>query len=279
VLEARRASERRALALDLLHDLGEAPLRFQPHAKLDEDPEQVGQRIRDTLAVTGDAQSRWRDADGRLAFRAWRQRIEDVGVLVFQATPISTDVASGFAIAEDLLPVIVVNRKDVPTGRTFSLLHEFAHLMLGVSGVSDADITDAARPPEEQSIEVFCNHAAAAALIPAPLLLNEERVAAHGSRATDWTDAEIDELARGFGVSRDALLRRLLTFGRTTEDFYRQKRGQYLAWFKAQQDRKRAEVGEGGIPRNMPQETVSNYGQPLVRIILENYFQDRVSLM
>ena len=45
------------------------------------------------------------------------------------------------------------------------MLHEFAHLMVRVSGVSDLE-TDERRPPEDQRIEVFCNHVAAAALMP-----------------------------------------------------------------------------------------------------------------
>jgi Zn-dependent peptidase ImmA (M78 family) len=43
--------------------------------------------------------------------------------------------------------VIAVNRKDPPTRRTFSLLHEFAHLMVRISGVSDLE-ADAKRPPK-----------------------------------------------------------------------------------------------------------------------------------
>ena len=61
------------------------------------------------------------------------------------------------------------------------LLHEFAHLMVRVSGVSDLE-TDAKRPPEDQRIEVFCNHVAAAALIPREALLSDPRVIAQGPR-------------------------------------------------------------------------------------------------
>ncbi len=199
------------------------------------------------------------------------------GFLVFQATSFDAEEASGFAVAEDRAPLIVVNRKDPPTRRSFSLLHELAHLMLHVSGVSDLH-TDDARPPEDQAIEVFCNHVAAAALIPKGWLLNEARVVARGARATTWTDSEIADLARTFSVSREALVRRLLTFGRTTEAFYRQKRGQYLAEYLAQRQKQREETSGEGIPRNMPQETVSNFGGPLVRMILGNYYQDRLTL-
>lgn len=276
-LEVRRARQRRELALELLDDLGDAAPAFALAAALDEDPEAVGARIRVALGVSNEDQSRWRDADGRAAFNGWRNRIEEAGTLVFQATRFTSEEASGFALSEDLFPVIVINRKDAPTRRTFSLLHELAHLMLRVSGVSDLDADDH-RPPEDQAIEVFCNRVAAAALIPKDWLLREAHVAARGASATDWTDGEISGLARTFSVSREVLLRRLLTFGRTTDAFYRQKRGQYLAEFQAQRQRQREQGSEKGMARNMPQETVSNFGRPLVRMILGNYYQDRLTL-
>jgi hypothetical protein len=277
VLEWRRASQRRALAIELLEDIAEQPSPFVLEAIPTENPEDVGGRIRDALRITGAEQGRWRDQDGRAALRAWRDRIEAAGVLVFQVTRVGGDEASGFAIASDILPIIAINRKDTPTRRTFSLLHEFAHLMLRVSGVSDLD-TDASRPPEDQRIEVFCNHVAAAAIMPMPDLLNDPRVRTHARRAVDWDDAEISDIARSFGTSREALVRRLLTFDLTTETFYRRKRAQYQAERLAQAERDRAKPGDDGRPRNMPLETVSNYGRPLVQMILDNYYQDRLSL-
>jgi Zn-dependent peptidase ImmA (M78 family)/DNA-binding transcriptional regulator YiaG len=276
-LELRTANERRELALELAADLEQVIQRFTLAATQGEDPERVGERIRATLDVTAQLQADWRDTDGRAGFNGWRSRIEECGVLVFQATRIEAEEASGFAIAADTLPVIAVNRKDPPTRRTFSLLHEFAHLMVRISGVSDLE-ADAKRPPEDQRIEVFCNHVAAAALIPRDALLSEPRVIEQGRRSTNWSDDTLSELARQFNVSREALLRRLLTFDRTTADFYRQKRAQYVAEYLAMRERKKEKSADEDIKRNMPVETVSNFGRPLVRMLLSNYYQDRITL-
>jgi Zn-dependent peptidase ImmA (M78 family) len=253
-LETRMANERRQLALELAADLGRDIPRFALTATEKEDPEHVGERIRVALGVTVQLQANSKDTDGRAGFNAWRSRIEESGVLVFQATRIETEEASGFAIAADTLPVIAVNRKDPPTRRTFSLLHEFAHLMVCVSGVSDLE-TDAKRPPEDQRIEVFCNQVAAAALIPRNALLSEPRVIEHGPRSTNWSDGVLTDLARQFNVSREALLRRLLTFDRTTEDFYRQKRAQYIAGYLAMRERQKETSADADRKRNMPLET------------------------
>jgi Zn-dependent peptidase ImmA (M78 family)/DNA-binding XRE family transcriptional regulator len=274
-MEIRASSERRELALELASDLEEPIKPFKLSAKITDDPEQVGQTIRESLDVTEDVQFKWKDADGRAAFNAWRGRIEEVGVLVFQTITYSSEQASGFAIAAEELPVIAVNRKDPLTRRTFSLLHEFSHLMIRVSGVSDLE-TDVARPPEDQKIEVFCNHVAAAALIPKQSLLAQQIVRARGPKSTAWKDDEIKDLARLFGASRETLLRRLLSFERTTQEFYSLKRAQYNSEYQAQRIRDREQPKE--IKRNVPVETVSNFGRPLVRMLLDNYHRDRMSL-
>jgi Zn-dependent peptidase ImmA (M78 family) len=274
-LEIRGSAERRELALDLAADLDQEIPKFTLTAEITENPEVVGARIRDALGVTDELQANWRDADGRTGFNAWRTRIESTGTLVFQTTTFPTNEASGFAISAELSPVISVNRKDALTRRTFSLLHEFAHLMVGVSGVSDLE-TDERRPPEDQRIEVFCNQVAAAALIPKESLLAQPVVAEHGLRAEGWSDAQISDLARRFNVSREALVRRLLTLNRTTNDFYNRKRSQYIAEYQAALTRQREKTTE--VKRNMPQETVSHFGRPLVRMLLGNYYQDRLTL-
>jgi Zn-dependent peptidase ImmA (M78 family)/transcriptional regulator with XRE-family HTH domain len=276
-LEIRAANERRELALELAEDLEQDVPKFTLSATIQEDAEIVGARIRATLGITTDLQLHWRDNDGRAGFNAWRGRIENLGVLVFQTTRFASDEASGFAITADTLPVIAVNRNDTPTRRTFSLVHELAHLMIRVSGVSELE-TDVNRPPEDQRIEVLCNSIAAAALVPRDVLLAEPFVVSHGVRSANWSDAEIGDLARNFNVSREALLRRLLVLNRTTDDFYRQKRAQYIAEYFERRKRKKEEATEVDMKRNMPQETVSNFGKRLVNMLLDNYHQDRMTL-
>ncbi|MER9850178.1 ImmA/IrrE family metallo-endopeptidase [Mesorhizobium sp. M0106] len=272
------ATERRELARELADDLGQELIRFDMQAALNDRPDNVGETIRSALGITTALQNAWRDSDGRASFNAWRSRIEAKGVLIFQTTRFDTEEASGFAIADDILPIIAVNRKDPPTRRTFSLVHELAHLLLKVSGVSDLD-TDAARPAEDQRLEIFCNHVAAASLMPRDAVLNDPRISGRPLRSTDWSDNEISDIARSFGVSREAILRRLLTFDRTTPEFYTMKRGQYQAERQAWLKKQKQEASEGpGIPRNMPQETLSNFGKPLVQMIIGNYHQENLTL-
>jgi Zn-dependent peptidase ImmA (M78 family) len=274
-LEVRAAQQRRELALELLEDLGEEPLPFTFTATLEDDPEATGERIREVLDVTYNVQRQWRDP--RIAFNNWRMRIEALDALVFQMTRVEADEVSGLALAEELLPVIAVNRKTSFTRRTFSLLHEFTHLMLRLSGVSDLDV-DAERPPEDQRVEVFCNRVAAAALMPQGQVLSEPRIQAHRRDRDVWNDDDISDLATIYSVSREALLRRLLTFGLTTQQFYRTKRAQYNEEFLAQQRRQRERQKGQDFRRNPPRDAISTIGKPFVRLVLDNYYQDRITL-
>lgn len=108
--------------------------------------------------------------------------------------------------------MIVVNRKDALSGRTFCLLHEFTHLTLRRSGICDFD-KSAFWPPEEQKVEVFCNAVAAAALMPRERFLTENIELQRAKDQPSRSDDELIELARQYSVSREAALRRLLTLG------------------------------------------------------------------
>jgi Zn-dependent peptidase ImmA (M78 family) len=122
-MEICASNERRELGRELASDLEEPTKPFQLSAKISDDPESIGRTIRASLGVTDALQFKWKDADGRAAFNARRNRIEEYGVLVFQTTTFASEEASGFAIAAEELPVIAVNRKDPLTRRSFSLLH------------------------------------------------------------------------------------------------------------------------------------------------------------
>ncbi len=275
--EIRVAHQRRELAMELLSDLDEEQKPFGLTFGLTIDPETAGQMVCEFLGITMNVMDSYRgDATGRKGFNLWRQHIENSGVLVFQTTRIPSEEVSGFALAYDVLPTVVINRKDAPVRRLFSLAHEFAHLALRKSGVSDLDI-DAIRPPEDSAIEVFCNRVAAAALMPLRIFEAEPTVVTHGA-SKSWTDGEIATLANRYNVSRDAILLRLLAFDRTTYRFYQAKHEEYAEEYRRKKILERGSSPSKSIPRNMPQEVLSNFGRPFVEIIMGNYYQDRLTL-
>lgn len=269
--EIRAAQQRRELALELREELDEPvePFPFRLHG---ENAEQAGEAIRRFLGIEGgQILESGGDANGRLGFNTWRKAVEGSGVLVFQSSRVPQSEASGFALAYETMPVIVVNRKDTPQRRLFSMLHEFAHVALRESGVSDLKLD--AIQVQNPDIEVRCNAIASAALMPRDVLLAELDAAM--GRQQSLTDEVIVRVARRFGVSRPALLLRLISQRRSTWDFYFQKLVQYAAEYERQQAERSP---AGAMKRNMPQESLSNLGRPFIGLVLGNYYQRRITL-
>ncbi|WP_160119844.1 ImmA/IrrE family metallo-endopeptidase [Rhodovarius lipocyclicus] len=261
----RQARERREFALELRAELNDPIRPYTLTAQLGADIEATGQAIRDYLGVTDTDQQQWK----RKAFDAWRIAMENRDVLVFMVPRLPLAEMRGTAIAERELPVILVNGQDRTFGRVFTLLHEFCHLALRQSGVSSAggDQDDAPNP----AVERFCNAAAAAALMPKGWLLNEPLVRQKGTAKT-WDNEELEALALRFGVSREAMLRRLLTLGKTTQAFYEQARPS----FQAEYDELAEQKSKGGPPQHL--QVLSQLGRSFTRLVFEGYHERRLTL-
>ncbi len=270
-LEMRRARRRRAVALDLLAELARPIPETPPRAGLDHDPEELAALGRGWLGITLQAQTAWSDEYEALA--GWLTAFEARGILVFQTGHVALDEMRGFSLNERELPVIVLNAKDSPRGRVFTMVHEFTHLMLRQGGVCDPlGIGRRAHTPDER-IEVFCNRVAGAMLVPRDALLGHPTVAPFRVRR-DWPDEALQQLAHDFAVSEEVVLRRLLIVGRTTAEFYERRRAQYLARYRAVAERRR-EQQEGFAP--FYRVVLRDNGRHYTRLILEAFDRERIT--
>ncbi len=187
---------------------GLPPVSFVGRVRLDDAPETVAANLRDTLGVSiaeRQALPTWTDALRQLMTRA-----EESGVLVMASSIVGAnshrklDVGEfrGFALADELAPLLFLNGADSKAAQMFSLAHELAHLALGESGVSDAE----AGCVPEQGIERWCNRVAAELLMPLAATRNSAQPEAP-------IEQEIQRLARLFKVSSLVALRRLFDAG------------------------------------------------------------------
>jgi Zn-dependent peptidase ImmA (M78 family)/transcriptional regulator with XRE-family HTH domain len=263
-LVIRDAHSRREAALELFDELDEEPPQFKPSARLTDDPEVVGNRLRAAL-VNGTPPA---TGDPRLVFNFWRTAAEGAGVLVFQAEDVDVDEMRGFSISERPLPAVVLNIKDAFAARSFSLFHELAHVMLNRGGLC---IFEEQGPHTDfQQTEVFCNHVAGAALLPAADLLREPGMPAH--RVSQVPDTAIAEVAKRYGASREAVLRRLVILDRVPVAFYQRKRQEYAREFERRSQAPR----QGGFapPYTM---AVATSGKLFTRLVLQAYDDERIT--
>ncbi len=261
--EIRLAAGRRGTLLEILGP--DAPQTRLPEIRLEgTDTEEAAAAIRKHLGIPLAEQKTWREP--RAAFQRWREALEGIGVLVFQTTHVDVREMRGFSIVEPQLPVILLNGGDAHAGRAFSAIHELCHLILRDGGLCLPGNHE--REAGGNDHEVLCNRVAGAVLVPAPALLTEPAVRRTAGRE-GWTDIDLAALAREFGSSREAILRRLLILGRTTERFYRLKRQQFQAEWEAQQER------DFAVPVHT--RTLNRLGRLYARTVLEGFYDGRVS--
>lgn len=173
-----------------------------------DDVVRTAESIRKTLGVSTDARAQmptWTEALRQLIAKA-----EEIGVLVMASSIVGSnshrglDVEEfrGFALADDLAPLVFVNAADSKAAQMFTLAHELVHLWAGESGVSDVE---AGRVPQRR-VERWCNAVAAELLAPLDAVRAELRADAPVAQ-------EMQRLARVFKVSSLVALRRLFDAG------------------------------------------------------------------
>lgn len=265
----RRALEQQEVMQELLRSDGEPLDARVPHASVDEDADVVGARARAALQVELKTQFAWRDPD--TALKGWVEALERVGILVLRTSEVPTREMRGFSIPGDV-PVLVINALDPPRAQAFTALHEFTHLMLHVEGLCDLV---GATTGDSAVIEPWCNAVAAAAFMP-----RDEFLQGLGGEAVfkpSWDEEVIGQLSDRWSVSREVVVRRLLTLGLTSQDFYRAKRDEYqvayAAWREEQRIQRRSNKG-GPPPYRM---AVRDRGRPYVRMILDAYHRNELS--
>ncbi len=192
--------------------MGESPLAFVGSVRVADDVVRTAARIRVELGVDLDARRRmptWTNA-----LRHLIEQADGLGILVMcngvvhnnNYRHLDPQEFRGFAMADDLAPLVFINGADTKAAQMFTLAHELAHIWLGQSAVSDSQPT--AVPV--QQVERWCNEVAAELLVP----LEAMRQAYQPDG--DLAD-EAGRLARRFKVSTLVILRRILDVGGLTQ--------------------------------------------------------------
>ena len=117
---------------------------------------------------------------------------------------------SGFIFVRDSIPIIGINSVHHPNRQRFTLAHELGHLVLHKVLISSMVHVDKQLPfllrsqksaSGKDKIEIQANQFAAELLMPEPILMRELQKISFGID----DEAPLDELARKFRVSRQAI--------------------------------------------------------------------------
>lgn len=195
------------------------------------------------------------------ALKAWRRAVEEAGVYVFKHS-FKQKRISGFCLQHEQFPVIYLNNGNKKTRQAFSLMHELAHLLLRVNGISSLDeVTFGGYSPEQKRIEIFCNRIAAEVLFPGDAF--DAEIAA----ARDTSDPWIAQIATRYRISREVVLRRLLDRGLITREEYLEKS---RAWANAAEG--------GGSGGNYYATNASYLGDKYLRLVFGKHYKGQLSI-
>ena len=197
------------------------PLDFVSTISTSVEMDKFIQKVRKKLNFSYEEQKKAKD-DTDL-FKILRDKIQDLGVYVVlegnlgsHHSNISSDEFRGIAISDDYAPLIVINPNDHRQARLFTLLHEFAHIWLGDSAISNTFFVN---NKTYNLKEAFCNKFAAEFLIPQKEILDTFNV-----NTKDITSENIfnivKDLAQKFKVSLTVMSRRLYDLGKINHSLY-----------------------------------------------------------
>lgn len=191
---------------------GLKPLDFVGSVYLSTPVEQVAEQIRGLLHF---------DLDARRSMHTWEDALRDfithadnAGILVMRSgivlnntrRKLDPEEFRGFALSDELAPLMFINGADSKSAQMFTLAHELAHLWLGETALSSADMVR----QEEQDVERWCNEVAAELLVPLSVFRAELK--------DEPLDHALQRLARRFKVSTLVILRRMRDAGQLSSE-------------------------------------------------------------
>lgn len=201
----------------LAEDEGTMPLSFVGSFKVSSGIDALIKAMREELAVSFDEQRQQRRENDLLGYL--RELAHNIGIYVVlmgdvgsHHSQVAPEEFRGIALADPVVPLIVINKYDAKPAMLFTLIHELAHIWLGASGISN--LNGLATSGSSNDIEKFCNAVAAEFLVPAAQI-----------RAA-WQEPEaslqqtVEMLAKEFKVSGAVIGRRLLDAGFISSEEY-----------------------------------------------------------
>ena len=128
------------------------------------------------------------------AFKWWKSAVESTGVLIFETDHYQKFRPSGAAIYFSQAPIILLNGEEIyKRKKLFTLMHEFAHLLIGDSSLDEFQT----QINQSNTIEKRCNKLARQLLLPDELLYQAyDEVPEHNP-----TLSKVKQIAQNYCIS------------------------------------------------------------------------------
>lgn len=269
LLAIRRARRIQELAAELDEELGQSKtFKYQKH-EISEDPALLAEKMRNALGVSISDQVKSKTYAEFFGYL--RKKIEGTGIITLRSgghNSFPSEEARAFSFTDKQPYIILVNNKDTEGAKNFSLLHEFAHILIRDAGICDNFISFNGQNGKVDTLEVFCNRFAANFLVPETEFLGHRALRERKEIILSELDSTVKTLAASFKVSRFVILRRLLTFNLITAKIYK---GKAEEW-----ENEKPPIRKGG--RSVPaQAAILTNGVSYSSLVFEAYKREKLS--
>lgn len=231
------------------------------------DPADLAARERATLAIPLGQQAQWPHEYAALA--AWRRAVEDRGVIVLQIG-LPPDEVRGFSLAGPGVSTIALAAGDAAAARTFTLLHEYCHLLVGRGGLCAPEALLRSSADSEE-VERYCNRFAGILLVPSDALERHpgaQRIAAMRGLPENHDFAA---LRTTFKASNQVMWYRLHETGLVSSDRYE------ALWRRWSAGSSTTKAAAGGGGRHRAKRSLDTNGARFVGMVLEAEEQGEIT--
>jgi Zn-dependent peptidase ImmA (M78 family) len=254
----REARRNRQELFRLYESTNRSPKPVPKYSATDRNITAIATEIREWLGISFKMQTSWTSSSNALT--NWKNLLEEQDVYVLQYPSVEVKESRGFAIAEDLFPVIGINSRDSYNARIFSLIHELAHVLFRNSVLINDSLTNYFG--NNQTLEQKCNRLAAEILVP-----GED--AAREFNRDKLSVREIKRISNRFRVSGFVMLIRLQNLDLMTQNEYNQFEPEFSFY------NQNSGGGDGGDPYY---NRIVQKGRLYLKAAFQSYFNGQITV-
>ena len=186
--------------------------------------------------------------------RKFRTQVEDNNILVMQ---FPFEDIRGLSLIDKNPYIIVLNSRDDPTSRIFTLFHEYAHILLGIN-----ELDEDSNYSSSDKIEKWCNNFASY------FLISDDRIKQYVDKF-DNIDKIATSISNRYKLSYSMIFYRLYKL-----NYIQSYETEYDKFIKRKEQIKNTTSSGGNYIVNIKTE----YGNKFINIVNENYEKGEITL-